>query len=192
MAPSFLSLKELRRRSRASFRTDRSADSSADSSASSSSSSSSSSNATPTSGSLTPPSIAQRSDTALDLQVKDQARSAPAAALPRPHSHSCLNGSSNRHSVSGMTGLGSPLPGGKGLSLPASQYSPRVTNVPDGSWVSDAHQAFPFSLSLSLFLPLSLSCESVTMLNRGGRSTKKSSSFPAPSGTRLSSLSTGR
>ncbi|KAL2024777.1 hypothetical protein VTK56DRAFT_5598 [Thermocarpiscus australiensis] len=34
-----------------------------------------------------------------------------------------------------MAGLGSPVSGGKGVTLPVSQYSPRIANVPDGSWV---------------------------------------------------------
>lgn len=122
MAPSFLNLKELRRRSRASFRTDRSTDSKSDSSKTT----------TPTSGSLTPPSIAQQSDPALHLQLKDE------APIPRPQLHPYPNGGSNRYSVSGMVGLGSPVPCGKGPSLPVSQYSPRITNVPDNSWVGGA------------------------------------------------------
>ncbi|KAL2128643.1 hypothetical protein VTI74DRAFT_8903 [Chaetomium olivicolor] len=33
-----------------------------------------------------------------------------------------------------MVGLGSPVPGGRGPSLPVSQYSPRISNVADSSW----------------------------------------------------------
>lgn len=128
MAPSFLNFKELRRRSRASFRTERSTDSSSDSA---------SNQPTPTSGSLTPPSIAAQSDPALNLQLKDQQQqSPPATAIPRPNPHPYPNGATNRYSVSGMVGLGSPVPGGKGPSLPVSQYSPQITNVADNSWVS--------------------------------------------------------
>ncbi|GAB1317241.1 Peptidase family-domain-containing protein [Madurella fahalii] len=122
MAPLLFSFKELRRRSRASFRTQRSTDSSSDAS-----------NVTsPSSGSLTPPSISQQSDPALNLQLKDPS---PATPLARPQPHPHPNGPSNRYSVSGMAGLGSPVPGGKGPALPVSQYSPRITNVPDSSWV---------------------------------------------------------
>ncbi|KAL2263118.1 hypothetical protein VTK26DRAFT_8139 [Humicola hyalothermophila] len=125
MAPSFLNFKELRRRSKASFRTEQSTDSSSDSS----------NQTTPTSGSLTPPSIAAQSDPALNLQLKDHAQPPHATAIPRPHPHPYPNGASNRHSVAGTVGLGSPVPpGGKGPSLPTSQYSPQITNVPDNSW----------------------------------------------------------
>ncbi|KAK3313912.1 putative peptidase family-domain-containing protein [Apodospora peruviana] len=129
MAPSFLNFKELRRRSRASFRTERSTDTSGSSDASN--------GTTPTTGSLTPPSITQ-SDLDLNLQVKekDQAPSPPlalASAQTRPPLQSSSN--SNRYSVSGMTGLGSPASSGKGPALPVSQYSPRITNVVENSWV---------------------------------------------------------
>ncbi|KAH6844860.1 putative peptidase family-domain-containing protein [Chaetomium sp. MPI-CAGE-AT-0009] len=126
MAPSFFNFKELRKRSKASFRTERSADESSEAG----------NNTTPTSGSLTPPSIGAQSDPALNLQLKDQPLPPPATVLPRPQSHLYLNGGSNRNSVSGMIGLGSPVPGGRGPSLPVSQYSPQITNVADGSWVS--------------------------------------------------------
>lgn len=122
MAPSFLNFKDLRRRSRASFRTDRSTDASSEASQ----------GATPTTGSLTPPSIGQQSDPALHLQVKDQP---PPVPQTRPQLASNPNGA-NRYSVSGMAGLGSPVQSGRGPALPVSQYSPRITNVPDNSWVS--------------------------------------------------------
>lgn len=127
MAPSIFKLKELRRRSKASFRTERSTDDSSEAS----------NNTAPTSGSSTPPSIGAVSDPALDLQLKEQDHVYPQAAVPRPQSHAYLNGGSNRYSVSGMMGLGSPVPGGRGSSLPVSQYSPRITNVADNSWVGD-------------------------------------------------------
>lgn len=140
MAPSFMNLKQLRRRSKASFKTERSADESSEASH----------NTTPTSGSVTPPSIGAESDPALHLQLKEQSRSQSqsppqslsqspppsSTAIPRPQAQPYPNGGSNRYSVSGMVGLGSPVQGGKGPSLPVSQYSPRVTNVPDSSWVS--------------------------------------------------------
>ncbi|KAJ4291540.1 hypothetical protein N0V88_006137 [Collariella sp. IMI 366227] len=91
MAPSFLNFKELRRRSRASFRTERSTDESSESS-----------NTTPTSGSLTPPSIAAQSDPALNLQLKDQLPNLPTVVVSRPQPHPYPNGGSNRYSVSGM------------------------------------------------------------------------------------------
>ncbi|KAK3305525.1 putative peptidase family-domain-containing protein [Chaetomium strumarium] len=125
MAPSFLNFKELRRRSKASFKTEHSTDESSDIS----------NTTTPTSGSLTPPSIAAQSDPALHLQVKDQPRPLSAVTAPRPQPHPYPNGGSNRHSVSGMAGLGSPVPGARSSVLSVSQYSPRITNVADGSWV---------------------------------------------------------
>jgi hypothetical protein len=129
MAPSFLNFKELRRRSRASFRTERSTDSSSDSV---------SNLPTPTSGSLTPPSIGQQSDPALNLMLKDQPQSPPTVTISRPQTHPYPSGATNRYSVSGMAGLGSPVPAGRGPGLPVSQYSPRITNVSENTWVSDA------------------------------------------------------
>jgi hypothetical protein len=131
MAPSFLNFKELRRRSKASFRTDRSTDASSDGSH----------GTTPTTGSLTPPSIPNQSDLNLNLQVKDQLDGPlpPPPPIPlqsRPQITTSASGSSNRHSVSGMTGLGSPVLGGRGPSLPVSPFSPRITNMSDNAWVS--------------------------------------------------------
>ncbi|KAK3989683.1 putative peptidase family-domain-containing protein [Cladorrhinum sp. PSN332] len=126
MAPSFFNFKELRRRSRHSFRTDRSTDTSSDAS----------NGTTPTTGSLTPPSIGQQSDPALNLQLKDQLVSPSSASLARPAPQPYPNGNSNRYSVSGMAGLGAPMPSGKrSPTLPVSQYSPRVTNVQENTWV---------------------------------------------------------
>ncbi|KAK3384776.1 putative peptidase family-domain-containing protein [Podospora didyma] len=131
MAPSFLKFRELRRRSRASFRTERSTDTSSDASA----------GTTPTTGSLTPPSIGQQSDPALHLQLKDQlkdtSQSPFAAASPRPPPQPYPNAVTNRYSVSGMAGLGSPVPtqGGRAPSLPVSQFSPQITNISENSWV---------------------------------------------------------
>jgi len=120
--PSFL--RELRRRSKASFRTEKSTDTSSDGSRSN--------GHTPTSGSLTPPSIlAHQSDTALNLQLKDASGPFP------PHVRPLLQPVANkRYSVSGMTGLGSPAMGSRVPSLPVSQYSPRVSNINDNCWVS--------------------------------------------------------
>ncbi|KAI1773761.1 putative peptidase family-domain-containing protein [Hypoxylon cercidicola] len=123
MAPSFLNFKELRRRSRASFRTDRSTDTS-------SNDDHHSQHTTPTNGSITPPSLTAQSDPALHSQLKDQAPTPPVPGnRPPPQPNS------NRYSVSGMTGLGSPLLNGKS-SLPVSQYAPRITNVTENTWVS--------------------------------------------------------
>ncbi|RCI11429.1 hypothetical protein L249_7521 [Ophiocordyceps polyrhachis-furcata BCC 54312] len=123
MAPKFLSLRELRRRSKASFRTDNSTDGSSDGAVSQGTS--------PSSGSVTPPSIALQSDTALDMQIKNSPNPQGQPLPPRPVLGSKLNGS--RHSVSGMSGLGSPSLSGKN-SLPLSKYAPRVHNVTENSW----------------------------------------------------------
>ena len=119
----------------ASFRTERSTDVSSDASH----------GTTPTSGSLTPPSIGQESDPALDLQVKESQHSPPAAAAATTHPPPSGNPNSaaNRYSVSGMAGLGYPAQGGRGPSLPVSQFSPRIVNVPDNSWVSPWLQGKP-------------------------------------------------
>lgn len=128
MAPAFLSLKDLRRRSRASFRTENSNDTSSDGTLSHETN-----DTTPSSGSLTPPSMAQ-SDPALNLQVKDSNGSGqyPAQAPTRPML--MPGGNSSRYSVSGMSGLGSPAPNGR-TNLPVSQYAPRVQNVAENAWV---------------------------------------------------------
>ncbi|KHO01079.1 zinc metalloproteinase [Metarhizium album ARSEF 1941] len=126
MAPTFL--KELRRRSRASFRTDNSTDASSDGAASQGTS--------PSSGSVTPPSLAQQSDPALDLQIKKtnttQQNQTQMAHPARPMMSPASN--SSRHSVSGMSGLGAPPSNGRS-NVPLSQYAPRVHNVSENSWV---------------------------------------------------------
>lgn len=132
MAPSFLS--SLRRRSRASFRTDRSTDTSSDGAGSQGTS--------PSSGSLTPPSLDHQSDPALHLQVKDQQQQqvqrrksqitqsqSMQIVPPRPP----LSAHSNRGSVSGMSGLGAPVNGKQ--NLPVSPYAPRLTNIAENAWV---------------------------------------------------------
>ncbi|CAM1503686.1 Fc.00g012770.m01.CDS01 [Cosmosporella sp. VM-42] len=147
MAPSFLNFKDLRRRSRASFRTDRSTDASSDSAASQ--------GTTPSSGSVTPPSIAHQSDPALDQQLKDH--NVIPQGLQRQHSQQQLyspqrplsqsqhqlspqisprpplSSSSNRYSVSGMSGLGAPSIHGR-QNLPVSKYAPRISNLSHGDW----------------------------------------------------------
>ncbi|PHH58998.1 hypothetical protein CDD81_3956 [Ophiocordyceps australis] len=134
MSPSFLTLKELRRRSKASFRTNNSTDGSSDGVMSHGTS--------PSSGSVTPPSIAQQSDPALDSQVKNNKNSQASSQQhappppPPPCSRPMIAPGSNasRQSVSGMSGLGSPSQCGKS-SLPLSKYAPRILNVSENSWV---------------------------------------------------------
>ncbi|KAK7992220.1 hypothetical protein PG996_012767 [Apiospora saccharicola] len=122
MAPGFLNFKELRRRSRASFR----------SNTDNSSNDDHSNNSTPTTGSITPPTLGTQSDPSLNLQVKDQP---PPVPQTRPNLGS--NGiNPNRYSVSGMAGLGSPVLNGKTKQIPVSQYAPRITNLSENSWVS--------------------------------------------------------
>src|SRR3569833_980705 len=133
MAPSFLKFKELRRRSRASFRAEESTDTSSEESRSH--------GHTPTSGSLTPPSLAHQSDTALNLQLKGS----PGAVRP-PLQPNANGNPSKRYSVPGMAGLGSPMAGGRSSSFPVSQYSPRITNINDNSWVGGLSYSHPPTL----------------------------------------------
>lgn len=131
MAPTFLN--NLRRRSRASFRTNRSTDTSSDGATSQATS--------PSSGSLTPPSIDHQSDPALHLQVKDQQQlqrrqsqmSQSQSQLNVP-TRPPLSSNSNRNSVSGMSGLGAPSINGR-QTLPVSPYAPRVINITENAWV---------------------------------------------------------
>lgn len=131
MAPSYLSIKSLRRRSKASFKTEKS-DKSSDASP----------NRTPTSGSLTPPSAApsvnNQSDTALHQQLQKSIDEAGVPPIPgmRPPLRAATN-NSNRFSVGGMTGLGSPAARGPQPQLPVSPYAPQIENVRHGAWVSD-------------------------------------------------------
>lgn len=142
MAPSLLTLKSIRRRSKASFKTEKSATDANDTS------SDASNGRTPTTGSLTPPSIvpsvAGQSDPALNHQLSREKLNGdlltpPVPPIPqfRPPLRSATNGS-NRNSVSGMTGLGSPSMGGRGPypQLPVSPYAPQIDNVRHGAWVS--------------------------------------------------------
>ncbi|KAK6194246.1 hypothetical protein LQW54_011631 [Pestalotiopsis sp. IQ-011] len=128
MAPSFLNLKELRRRSRASFKTERS-----NTDNSSNDNDDGSHSTAPTTGTVTPASLATQSDLALNLQVKD---STP-PPLPGPQTRPTLQAPANkRYSVSGMAGLGSPVVNGSTRSFAVSHYAPRITNVTENSWVS--------------------------------------------------------
>lgn len=127
MAPTFLN--NLRRRSRASFRTNRSTDTSSDGATSQATS--------PSSGSLTPPSIDHQSDPALHLQVKDQQqlqRRQSQMSQSQSQLRPPLSSNSNRNSVSGMSGLGAPSINGR-QTLPVSPYAPRVINITENAWV---------------------------------------------------------
>ncbi|KAG6153949.1 hypothetical protein E4U37_002475 [Claviceps purpurea] len=119
MAPSFL--KQLRRRSRASFRTDTSTDASSDGT--------NSQGTSPSSGSVTPPSVGHQSDPALDFQIKSSGslRKIPKRTVSQSRpalSSVCSNSSNSRTSVSGMSGLGAPPVGGRD-TVSLSQYAPR-------------------------------------------------------------------
>ncbi|QUC18788.1 uncharacterized protein UV8b_03029 [Ustilaginoidea virens] len=125
MAPTFL--KELRRRSRASWRTDNSTDASSDGTASQGTS--------PSSGSVTPPSVGHHSDPALPLQIK-------AGKIMQPHQAQTSQslrptmsvGNSSRHSMFGMSGVGAHPAGGRN-NVTLSQYAPRIHNISENSWV---------------------------------------------------------
>lgn len=141
MAPSLLSIKSIRRRSKASFKTEKSSNDATDAS------SDASNGRTPTSGSLTPPSaapsVAGQSDIALHQQLSKERLGDPSAPpvppMPqlRPPLRASTNGT-NRHSVNGMTGIGSPALGGRGPQpqLPVSPYAPQIENIRHGAWVS--------------------------------------------------------
>jgi hypothetical protein len=136
MAPSFL--KDLRRRSRASFRTDKSTESSSASEGSTVPKTKSSSTLNSTGGSQTPPSILQSSNSSASLQT--QSKQPP----PVPVRPQVTTSSSNKRYSTGMYGLGSPTSPNGSASLPSSPYAPRITSIHDGAWVSrvpmaDAH-----------------------------------------------------
>ncbi|CAG8972904.1 hypothetical protein HYALB_00001324 [Hymenoscyphus albidus] len=130
MAPSFL--KEIRRRSKSSFRTNRSTDSSNASNNESGASvptTKSSSTLSSVYGSTTPPasSLLSKSPSAGNLQQR--LGTPPPIPNGRP---TVSTSSSNRYSVSGMSGLGSPSPKS---TLPTSPYAPRILSITDNTWV---------------------------------------------------------
>lgn len=134
MAPSFL--KEIRRRSKSSFRTDRSTDSSNasnnESNASVPKNKSSSTLSSIYGGTTTPPasSFLSKSPSAGNLQQQQQQLGTPP---PLPNVRPTVStSSSNRYSVSGMSGLGSPSPKS---TLPTSPYAPRILSITDNTWV---------------------------------------------------------
>ncbi|CAI4214617.1 unnamed protein product [Parascedosporium putredinis] len=121
MAPSLFKFRELRRRSRASFRTDVSTDTASDAGGSN--------GTAPTTGSLTPPSVSSSSDPSLSVpDLSKESLAVPRPPLSAPQPGSC------RNSVSGMSGLGYP-PLNKKPSAPLSQYAPRVSNIGENAWV---------------------------------------------------------
>ncbi|KAH6891004.1 putative peptidase family-domain-containing protein [Thelonectria olida] len=140
MAPSFF--KDLRRRSKASFRTERTNTDRTDRSNDTSSDGAGSPGTTPSTGSVTPPSIHQHSDPALNLQVDDARQLKQQLRQTSPNRHSTqnlvpqppLSSSSSRLSVSGMSGLGAPSTSGK-QNLPISPYSPKISNLSENAWV---------------------------------------------------------
>jgi hypothetical protein len=147
MAPSFL--KDLRRRSRASFKNERSVESDETTHSNGTNGTNSSTDmsgvtlnvfngsvygSVPTAkssstlnslyGGTTPPTLTT-SNSASNLQSL--------VNLALPARSAVQTSSSNRYSVSGMSGLGVPSPKS---SLPASPYAPRVQSISDGAWVS--------------------------------------------------------
>lgn len=116
MAPSFL--RDLRRRSRASFKTESSNGSAKNDEKLSESSSTL--NIT-FGGDRTPPiqKIAEELETHSNSIGPDNVP--PGTTIPN-----------KRYSVGGMAGLGSPP---RTASLPISQYAPRIANIQEGAWV---------------------------------------------------------
>ncbi|TAQ87359.1 hypothetical protein B7494_g4338 [Chlorociboria aeruginascens] len=114
MAPSFL--KDIRRRSKASFR----------------SSDSNTNSSTPTTKSSS--TLSSNTDgTAPVLGSSSSASNLPTLANPSmpPQTRPAMS-PSNRHSVSGLSGLGSPSPKS---TLPTSPYAPRILSISDNTWV---------------------------------------------------------
>ncbi|SPO01348.1 related to jacalin-like lectin domain-containing protein [Cephalotrichum gorgonifer] len=123
MAPSLFNFRELRRRSKASFRTEHSVDTASDLGGS---------GATTTEGSLTPPSVSSTSDPSLPALLHDVKDTLSAPSTPRPPP--TATPSLYRRSVASVNGLGySPMNGGS--VTPASPYAPKVTNVHENAWV---------------------------------------------------------
>ncbi|RDW73864.1 hypothetical protein BP5796_07306 [Coleophoma crateriformis] len=122
MAPAFL--KDFRRRSKASFRTDKT-ERSTDSSNGTINGSGPAAKSTSTldSGSNTPPTLLH-SSSASNLQVLGDKLGRPTIATAQ----------NNRYSVSGMSGLGFPSPNIKS-TLPTSQYAPRILSISENTWV---------------------------------------------------------
>lgn len=133
MPPKF-NFKELRRRSLASFRTNRSTDTSSNDEPSSSSQELSSV------GSITPPSLADESDSTLQTQIP---------AVPRPPFESNSNRFSVTESILSESYSTKDLQDQLQDQQPLSQYAPRVTNIRDKSTVG-------YRLSILLLVMLSL------------------------------------
>jgi hypothetical protein len=129
MAPSFF--KDIRRRSKASFRTDGSADSSNGTNGSAANTQSSST-LNSTCGGNTPPTLTTSSSSP---NLQNLANHPPSLPPARP---TISTSSSNRYSVSGMSGLGSPS---QKSSIPPSPYAPRILSISDNTWVSQLLQA---------------------------------------------------
>ncbi|KAI0542398.1 metallopeptidase [Xylaria digitata] len=118
--PAKFNLKQIRRRSLASFRTNRSTDTSSNDEPSNSSQELSSV------GSITPPSLADESDPALHAQVP---------AMPRPPLESTSNRFSIAESVASEPRSTKDLQEQLQSHQPLSQYAPRVTNIREKSTV---------------------------------------------------------
>lgn len=120
MAPSLFSLKGLRRRSKASFQTERSTDTSSEEV-------SVSNGTTPTSGSSTPPSLSHKSDDTLSTSIKD---TIPGAQIQqRTLTHNV------RKKRTSMMNMGPSSTNSSKTNLSLSPYTPRIANFIDGSWV---------------------------------------------------------
>ncbi|KFY34011.1 hypothetical protein V494_07137 [Pseudogymnoascus sp. VKM F-4513 (FW-928)] len=125
MAPSFL--KDLRRRSKASFRTEKSTDSSNLSNGTVPTSKSSSTLGSAV-GSQTPP------DPMLASYSDFQSQKSPLPSIrPQASASPSPNPGRRNGSVSGMAGLGSP---NVHSALPVSPYAPRIHSISDGAWVN--------------------------------------------------------
>ena len=125
MAPSFL--KDFRRKSKASFRTDHSTDSSGASNGTNGTTGFAPTTKSSTStlnGATTPPALTNSTS---NLHIFSSN-----GVPPIPERPTVLTSRSNRYSVSGMSGLGSPS---QKSSLPTSPYAPRITSIAENTWV---------------------------------------------------------
>lgn len=121
MAPGFL--KDIRRRSRSSFKTDKSGtpDHHENVPRIPQTHSNSASSVGLGNGSQTPPNAFESTSNAQ--------HESNGASITRPQ---IVTSGNHRHSVSGMSGLGSPT---QTMSIPTSQYAPRILSIQDNTWV---------------------------------------------------------
>ena len=136
MAPSFL--KDIRRRSKSSFRTSKSTDSSFGgngSNGSTAATNKSSSTLSSIYGGSSPSTPALTTSMSAGNLQKLNGDIPPVPPL-RPSPNATTNNRYSVQSVPGMSGLGSPS---QKSTLPASQFAPRILSISDNTWVYCLH-----------------------------------------------------